>query len=42
MRLWHSYPEKMPHPWRCSRPVWLGPWAGSSGGWQLAVGEGGL
>jgi len=26
-------PEKlwMPHPWRCSRPGWMGPWAAWSG-----------
>jgi len=27
MRRWHSCPEKLwvPHPWRCSRPGWMGP-----------------
>ena len=29
VRHWHSCPEKLwvPHPWRCSRPGWMGPWA---------------
>ena len=29
VRCWHSCPERlwMPHPWRCSRPSWMGPWA---------------
>jgi len=29
VRPWHSCPEKlwMPHPWRCSRPAWMGLWA---------------
>jgi len=30
---WNSCPERlwMPHPWRCSRPGWMGPWAAWSG-----------
>ena len=24
----------MPHPWRCSRPGWMGPWAAWAGGGQ--------
>ena len=29
VRLWHSYPDKLwvPHPWKCSRPGWMAPWA---------------
>jgi len=29
VRPWHSCPEKLwvPHPWRHSRPGWMGPWA---------------
>ena len=29
VRCWNSCPERlwMPHPWRCSRPGWMGPWA---------------
>ena len=28
-RPWHCCPEKLwvPHPWRCSRPRWMGLWA---------------
>ena len=39
VRCWHRLPERlwMPHPWRCSRPGWMGPWAVWSsikcGGW---------
>ena len=40
MRCWNNCPERlwMPHPWRCSRPGWMGPWAAwygiGHGGWQ--------
>ena len=31
----------MPHPWRCSRPGWMGPWAAwadiKCGGWSLVI-----
>ena len=39
VRCWHSCPERlwMFHPWWCSRPGWMGPWAvwstDRSGGW---------
>jgi len=39
VRCWHCCPERLwvLHPWRCSRPGWMGPWAGWSniryGGW---------
>jgi len=34
--------EIFPHPWRCSRPGWMGPWAACAGGGQpcLRVGFG--
>ena len=33
MRVVRCCPERlwMPHPWRCSRPGWMGPWAAWSG-----------
>jgi len=35
---------RMPHPWRCSRPGWIWPWAAWSsiryGGWQPALAAG--
>ena len=35
----------MPHPWRCSKPGWMGPWAAWSGirygGWQSCLQQGG-
>ena len=33
---WHSCPENLwvPHPWRCSRSVRMGPSAAWAGGWQ--------
>ena len=36
VRPWHCCPEKLcvPHPWRCSRPGWMGPWATWANGWQ--------
>ena len=38
-RLW------MPHPWRCSRPGWMGPWAAwagmKCGGWWPCLWQGG-
>jgi len=42
VRPWHCCPEKLwvPHPWRCSRPGWMGPWAAWAGGWQSAYGSG--
>jgi len=30
----------MPHPWRCPRPDWMGPWAAWAGGGQPAHGRG--
>jgi len=37
-RLW------MPHPWRCSRPGWMGPWAAwpsvKCGDWWPCLGQG--
>ena len=29
VKCWHSCPDRlwMLHPWRCSRPGWMGPWA---------------
>jgi len=36
VRPWHSCPEKLwvPHPWRHSRPGWMGPWAARAAGGQ--------
>jgi len=31
----------MPHPWRCSRPGWMGPWATWSSSWQPYLWHGG-
>jgi len=44
VRPWHSCPEKLwvPHPWRHSRPAWMGPWAAGSGGWQPCTQQGSL
>jgi len=42
---WHkTSPQKMwvPHPWRCSRQGWMGPWAAWSGGGQWAHSWGGF
>ena len=47
VRCWNSCQERlwMPHPWRCSRPDWMGPWAAWSsikcGGWWLCTWQGG-
>ena len=47
VRCWNSCPERlwMPHPWRCSRPGWMGPWAAWSsikcGGWWPCLWQGG-
>ena len=47
VRCWHSCPERlwMPHPWRCSGPGWMGPWAAWSsiryGGWWPCMRQGG-
>ena len=37
-------PEKLwvPRPWKCSRPVWVGPWAPWAGGVQPCLWEGRL
>jgi len=42
VRHWHRLPRELwaPHPQRCSRPGWMGPWAASSGGWQLPIAQG--
>ena len=43
VRCWNSCPERlwMLHPWRCSRPGWMGPWAAwagiTCGGWWLCM-----
>ena len=26
----------VPHPWRCPRPGWMGPWAAWAGGWTTS------
>ena len=40
VRCWH----RMPRPWRCSRPDWMGPWAAWSsikcGGWWPCIQQG--
>ena len=47
VRCWNSCPEKLwlPHPWRCSRPGWMGPWAAWSSikqeGWWPCLWQGG-
>ena len=47
VRCWNSCPERlwMPHPWRHSRPGWMGPWAAWSGikcgGWWPCLWQGG-
>ena len=39
VRCWNSCPERlwMPHPWRCSRPGWMEPWAAWAG---ISYGDG--
>ena len=45
VRCWNSCPERlwMLHPWRCSRPGWMGPWAAWAGikwgGWWQFTGK---
>jgi len=42
VRRWHSCPEKLwvPHPWRRSRPGWMGPWAAELVGSSSVHGRG--
>ena len=41
--MWPQKPDRLriPHPWRCSRPGWMGPWAAWSGivygSWNLVI-----
>ena len=47
VRCWNSCPQRLwipVHPWRCSRPGWMGPWAAwagiKCGGWWPCMWEG--
>ena len=46
VRCWHRLPREVvdTHPWRCSRPGWMGPWAAWSsikcGGWWPCLQQG--
>ena len=42
MAVMHGLPREavVPHPWRCSRPGWMGPWAAELLGGSPAHGTG--
>ena len=44
MQVWGPERLWIPHPWRCSRPGWMGPWAAWSStrseGWWLCLQQG--